>query len=174
MRTNGISGLIEKRRGNTTVRAPGVKVASDKVLRDFTAEKPNQLWVADITYLRTWEGWIYLAAVQDAYSRRIVGWSMAEHMRTELVTDALLMAVKRRRPDPGLIHHSDHGSQLGFKESSQHPDCGGVNGTTTRLVESTDRQGTYAVARATAAEPRGKAPLLEVDRRRTLKRRSRD
>lgn len=75
------------------------------------------LWIADLTYLRTWEGWLYLAAVQDAYSRRIVGWSMADHMRAELVVDALQMAVSRRRPAPGLIHHSDQGSQyvsLGF------------------------------------------------------------
>ena len=70
------------------------------------------LWVADITYLRTWEGWLYLAAVQDAYSRRIVGWSMADHMRAELVVDALQMALARRRPGPGLIHHSDQGSQF--------------------------------------------------------------
>ena len=70
------------------------------------------LWVADITYLRTWEGWLYLAAVQDAYSRRIVGWSMADHMRSELVVDALQMALARRRPAPGLIHHSDQGSQF--------------------------------------------------------------
>jgi putative transposase len=70
------------------------------------------LWLADITYLRTWEGWLYLAAVQDAYSRRIVGWSMADHMRTELVVDALQMGLQRRRPDPGLIHHSDQGSQF--------------------------------------------------------------
>ena len=69
------------------------------------------LWVADITYLRTGEGWLYLAAVQDAYSRRIVGWSMATHMRSSLVIDALKMALARRRPDPGLIHHSDQGSQ---------------------------------------------------------------
>ena len=78
------------------------------------------LWVADITYLRTWEGWLYLAAVQDAYSRRIVGWSMADHMRAELVVDALEMAVARRRPEPGLIHHSDQGSQfvsLGFGQA---------------------------------------------------------
>ena len=73
---------------------------------------PNVLWVADITYLRTWEGWLYLAAVQDAYSRRIVGWSMADHMRAELVVDALQMALARRRPEPGLIHHSDQGSQF--------------------------------------------------------------
>jgi putative transposase len=64
-----------------------------------------------VTYLRTWEGWLYLSAVQDTYSRAIVGWSMAEHMRAELVVDALRMAVARRRPEPGLIHHSDQGSQ---------------------------------------------------------------
>ena len=69
------------------------------------------LWLADFTYLRTWQGWLYLAAVQDAYSRRIVGWSMADHMRTELVVDALSMAVSRRRPAPGLIHHSDQARQ---------------------------------------------------------------
>ena len=80
------------------------------------------LWVADITYLRTWEGWLYLAAVQDAYSRRIVGWSMADHMRAELVVDALQMALHRRRPAPGLIHHSDQGSQyvaLGFGQKAR-------------------------------------------------------
>ena len=69
------------------------------------------LWVADITYLRTGEGWLYLAAVQDAYSRLIVGWSMATHTRASLVVDALQMGLARRRPDPGLVHHSDQGSQ---------------------------------------------------------------
>jgi transposase InsO family protein len=68
--------------------------------------------LADITYLRTWEGWLYLAAVQDAYSRRIVGWSMADHMHSDLVVDALQMALARRRPEAGLIHHSDQGSQF--------------------------------------------------------------
>ena len=68
--------------------------------------------VADITYLRTWEGWLYLCAVQDAFSRRIVGWSMADHMRSELVVDALEMALARRQPEAGLIHHSDQGSQF--------------------------------------------------------------
>ena len=73
---------------------------------------PNRVWVADITYLRTWQGWLYLVAVQDLYSRRIVGWSMADHMRAELVTDALEMALAHRRPDPGLIWHSDQGAQF--------------------------------------------------------------
>ena len=83
---------------------------------------PNVLWVADVTYFRTWEGWLYLAAVQDAYSRRIFGWSMADHMRAELVVDALEMAVHRRRPEPALIHHSDQGSQyvsLAFGQSAR-------------------------------------------------------
>ena len=78
----------------------------------FAAEAPNRCWVADITYLRTWEGWLYLIAVQDIYSRRIVGWSMADHMRTELVTDALQMALAHRRPAKGLIWHTDQGAQF--------------------------------------------------------------
>jgi putative transposase len=117
MRQAGLSGLIPRKRGRTTVRVPGVRVADDLVKRQFRTEAPDVLWIADITYLRTWEGWLYLAAVQDAYSRRIVGWSMADHMRHELVVDALQMAVGRRRPAPGLIHHSGQGGQyvsLGF------------------------------------------------------------
>ncbi len=111
MRGAGLSGLSARKRGRTTIRVPGVRVADDLVERRFRPVAPNVLWIADVTYLRTWEGWLYLAAVQDAYSRAIVGWSMAEHMRAELVVDALEMAVARRRPAPGLIHHSDQGSQ---------------------------------------------------------------
>jgi putative transposase len=111
MREVGISGLIEKKRGRTTIRVPGVRVADDLVRRNFRPAAPNVLWVADITYLSTWQGWLYLAAVQDAFSRAIVGWSMADHMRAELVVDALQMGLARRKPDAGLIHHSDQGSQ---------------------------------------------------------------
>ncbi len=118
MRQAGLSGLIPKRRGCTTIRVPGVRVADDLVARQFRPAAPNTLWVADITYLRTWEGWLYLAAVQDAFSRLIVGWSMADHRRASPFVDALRMALARRRPDPGLIHHSDQGSQGGFKWSS--------------------------------------------------------
>lgn len=111
MREAGISGLIEKKRGRTTIRVPGVRVADDLVKRNFRPAAPNVLWVADITYLSTWQGWLYLAAVQDAFSRAIVGWSMADNMRAELVVDALQMGLARRKPDAGLIHHSDQGSQ---------------------------------------------------------------
>ena len=122
MAAAGISGLVKVKRGRTTIRVPGVRVADDLVERKFRPTEPNVLWVADITYLRTWEGWLYLAAVQDAYSRRIVGWAMAEHMRSELVADALQMAVHRRRPQPGLVHHSDQGAQyvsLGFGQQAR-------------------------------------------------------
>jgi putative transposase len=112
MRQAGISGLVRRKRGRTTIRVSGIRVADDLVERDFAPAAPNVLWVADITYLPTWEGWLYLAAIQDAYSRRIVGWSMADHMRAELVVDALQMALARRRPGRGLIHHSDQGSQF--------------------------------------------------------------
>jgi putative transposase len=119
MRQAGLSGLVPKRHGRTTIRVPGVRVADDLVKRRFRPEASDVLWFTDITYLRTWEGWLYLAAVQDAYSRRIVGWQMADNMRHELVGAALQMAVHRRRPEPGLIHHSDQGSQPGLNRSSQ-------------------------------------------------------
>jgi len=108
----GLSGLITKRRGCTTIRVPGVRVADDLVERQFRPAAPNLLWVADITYLRTWEGWLYLAAVQDAFSRAIVGWAIESHMRAALVVDALQMALGRRRPEAGLVHHSDQGSPI--------------------------------------------------------------
>jgi Integrase core domain/HTH-like domain len=130
MRQAGLSGLIPKRRGRTTIRVPGVRVADDLVGRQFQPTAPNVLWVADITYLRTWEGWLYLCAVQDAFSRRIVGWSMADHMRSDLVVDALNMAIARRQPEAGLIHHSDQGSQGGFKRSSQRSSVRGCDGHT--------------------------------------------
>ena len=112
MRQAGLSGLISKKWKATTVRVPGVRVADDLVDRNFATGAPNRCWVADITYLRTWEGWLYLVAVQDLYSRRIVGWAMADHLRAELVTDALQMALAQRRPERGLIWHSDQGAQF--------------------------------------------------------------
>jgi len=103
--------MVARKRGRTTIRVPGVRVCEDLVDLAFLAVAPNRLWVADITYLRTWQGWLYPAAVQDVFSRRIVGWSMADHMRAQLVTDALQMALAQRRPAPGLIWHSDQGSR---------------------------------------------------------------
>jgi putative transposase len=119
MRRAGLSGQIKRRRGKTTIRVQGVRTASDLVERDFNPVASNRLWAADITYIRTWEGWLYLASVMDCYSRRIVGWAIADHLRAELVVDALEMAVARRRPAAGLVHHSDQGGQPGLNRSSQ-------------------------------------------------------
>jgi putative transposase len=111
MRLAGISGYHRRRTGATTIRVQGVRVAADLVDRDFTATAPNQLWMSDTKEIPTWEGKLYLASVIDCFSRRVVGWSMREHMRAELVVEALEMALARRRPPAGLIAQSDQGSQ---------------------------------------------------------------
>lgn len=111
MREAGLTGLFKKRRGKTTISVPGIRTAPDLVKRDFFAAAPNGLWVADMTYIRTWEGWLYLASVMDVYSRRVVGWAMDSSMSAQLVVDALEMGLARRRPEEGLIHHSDRGAQ---------------------------------------------------------------
>jgi putative transposase len=106
-RIRGVRGYKAPRfiAGNPAAAVPNL------LKREFTVERPNQAWVTDITYLRTWEGWIYLAAVIDLFSRMVVGWSMKTTLRSELVLDALLMAVWRRRPNEEVLIHSDQGSQ---------------------------------------------------------------
>ncbi len=111
MRAAGVVGCYGRRHMVTTVREPSAPLAPDRIERQFVAEAPNTKWTADITYVPTWAGFLYLAVVLDMFSRRIVGWAMAEHLRTELVLAALDMALWMRRPDPGVIHHSDHGCQ---------------------------------------------------------------
>ena len=106
----GIEGVSRRKRTRTTVRREDARPVPDLVDRDFTAEAPDRLWVADITYIPTWVGFLYLVVVIDAFSRRVVGWAMANHLRTELVLDALNMALWQRRPD-NVIHHSDQGCQ---------------------------------------------------------------
>ena len=114
MHCTGIAGVSRRRQFTTTVRAPDARPAPDLVDRHFTVDAPDRLWVADITYIPTATGFLYLAVVLDVWSRRIVGWAMASHLRTELVMDALDMALKQRRPGecdpsfrPGLPVHLD-------------------------------------------------------------------
>lgn len=112
MRQAGLVGAHQRRRRRgCTTGVPGVEPFADLVGRDFRPDAPDRVWAADIKQITTGEGWLYLAAVQDLFSRRIVGWAMAPHMRSELVVDALQMAVARRRPAKGTVHHSDHGGQ---------------------------------------------------------------
>ncbi|HEX5925915.1 MAG TPA: DDE-type integrase/transposase/recombinase [Baekduia sp.] len=129
MAQHGIQGA--KRRGEpwrTATPAPRALRAPDLVDRDFNATRPDELWVADFTYLRCWEGLVFFSFVIDAFSRRIVGWQFSTNMRTDLVLDALRMALTRRPTgaDVELIHHSDAGSQGEFKWSLQRLDRGGV------------------------------------------------
>jgi transposase InsO family protein len=129
MRANRIQGA--KRRGKpwrTTKPDPQAKRRPDLVQRDFHASRPDQLWVADLSYLRCWEGLVFFALVIDAYSRMVVGWQLASHMRTTLVLDALRMALFRRSPgaDVKLVHHSDRGSQYTSIDYTQTLDDAGV------------------------------------------------
>jgi putative transposase len=110
MRGAGLQGASRRQWVTTTVRDKKSRPAPDLVERNFAAEGRDRLWVADITYIPTWAGFLYLAVVLDAWSRRVVGWSMATHLRTELVLQALNMALEQRRPE-GVIHHSDQGTQ---------------------------------------------------------------
>ncbi len=111
MQAQGLSGRPRKRRQRTTDSQHALPVAENLLGRDFHAEEPNRVWVTDITYIWTREGWLYLAAILDLYSRAVVGWAMSERIDTELCLTALAMAVTSRRPPPGLTHHSDRGSQ---------------------------------------------------------------
>lgn len=120
MRQAGLAGRKPKRSyPRTTQRRPGAKAAPNLLNQDFCAHQPNEKWLTDITYIDTAEGWLYLAPVLDLYGRRIVGWSMADHMESSLVEEALMMAFAQRQPDPGLLHHSDQGSQYTGYEYQQ-------------------------------------------------------
>ena len=110
MREAGLAGVSRRRGTRTTRREPGHRAAPDRVERQFAADAPDRIWVADITYVPTWTGFVYLAIVLDVFSRKVVGWSMANHLRTELVLGALNMALRQRRAQ-GVVHHSDQGSQ---------------------------------------------------------------
>ncbi len=113
MRQAGVEGVYRRKRHGTTRRDPHARPSDDLVNRQFRVDGPDRLWVSDITEHPTLEGKVYLAVVIDAWSRRVIGWSIADHLRTELVVDALDMACWRRKPEPdsGLIHHTDHGTQ---------------------------------------------------------------
>jgi putative transposase len=132
MRVAHLEGVTRRRKYTTTVRDGSARQAPDLVARQFKADGPNRLWVADITYIPTWAGFLYLAVVLDAWSRRVVGWAMETHLRTELVLDALQFAVKQRQPS-NVIHHSDQGCQytsiqfgLRCKEAGVRPSMGSV------------------------------------------------
>ena len=132
MRQLGLEGTRRGATVRTTTSDPDADRPADLVNRDFTVPAPNRLWLADLTYVRTRSGWVYVSFVIDAYSRRVLGWQASRSLRTELALDALEMAISGRRRDGHSIdtvtHHSDRGSQGGFNRLSQHRVVGGSVG----------------------------------------------
>ena len=120
MQAAGLRGRHPKAWKRTTIGGDRPVPAPDLIGRDFTAALSDTKWCGDVTYIKTWDGWAYLATVIDLYSRKVIGWAVAAHMRASLITDALGMAIAARKPPPGVIFHSDRGCQGGFNRSSQH------------------------------------------------------
>jgi putative transposase len=162
MRRDGLVGAVRGRIQRTTIPDPAAERARDLVRRDFAPLVPDRLWVADLTYVSTWSGWVYVAFVIDAYARRILGWRTATTMTTAIVLDAVEQAIWTRSRAgvtnlAGLVHHNDRGSQGGFKWSLQHLDRGGVDGQASGVDEGTDGQVADEVAGGAIASSRGAA-----------------
>lgn len=164
MRAAGLRGLLRDKSPRTTRPAAETDRPRDLVKRDFTASGPNQLWVADLTYVRTSVGWVYAAFVLDVSSRLIVGWQVSTSLYTDLALDALKMAIWRRQNQGadlgGLVHHSDRGVQGEFNRSSQHLEFGGVDGPAGGVDEGVDGQVADEVAGEAVASAGCRAAVL--------------
>ena len=130
--------MAPPRRVRITDSRHNLPIAPNLLERRFTAEAPNQIWLADITYIPTGEGWLYLAAIMDLFSRKIVGWAMRDHLRTELASTALAMAIKRQRPAQGLVHHSDRGVQYASQAYRADLLAAGITASMSRKAECFD------------------------------------
>ena len=167
MRELGIRGVKRSRRVRTTRPDPSAARSPDLVNRNFTADRPNALWVTDLTFVATWSGVAYVCFIVDAFSRKIVGWRVAAHMRTVMILDALEMARWSRDTNlEGLVAHSDRGAQGEFKWSSQHLDRGGVDGQASWVDEGVDGEVADEVAGGACSSARGRARVLACDRNR--------
>jgi len=139
MRRYGIRAIMARpRRVRTTDSRHDLPIAPNLIARDFTAAAPNRVWLADITYIPTAEGWLYLAAVMDLFSRKIIGWAMRDHMQVELTSSALTMAVRQQRPGAGLVHHSDRGVQYASREYRAALAAAGVTASMSRKADCYD------------------------------------
>jgi len=149
----GLAGAVRGKIKRTTISDPRASKPLDLVDRNFRPSAPDRLWVADFTYVSTWSGWCYTAFVIDAYARRILGWSVATTMTSQLVVDAVAQGIWTRQREgkdlTGLVAHHDHGSQGGFKWSSQHLDLGGADGQACRVDDGVDRAVADEVAGST-------------------------
>jgi putative transposase len=165
MRQAGLEGVVRGKRRRTTICDEQADRPADLVDRDFSADVPNRLWVADFTYVMTWSGVVYVAFVIDAFSRRIVGWKADTTMKTSLVLDTLEMALWSRQRDgialaAGMVHHNDAGSQGGFTRSSQHLEMRSCDGQAGWVDEGVDGPLGDEVAGQAVASTRGRAVVL--------------
>jgi transposase InsO family protein len=151
MRELGLEACQPRPWRPTTTEHGAAGPIPDLVNRDFTATIPGQKMVGDITYIPTWEGWLYLATVIDCASRKVVGWAMDDHYRTPLITAAIDMAARNLDLPTGAVFHSDRGSNGGFNRSSQHLDYGGVGGQASGVDEGVDGPSADEVARGAVA-----------------------
>lgn len=159
MRTNGLVGVVRCKTKRTTVPGCTAVPAADLVKRRFTASRPDELWVCDFTYVRTWEGWAYLALVLDVFTRRIVGWQLAPHMRESLVDDALQMAIAgRTNPDDPLVAHADNGSQYTAWGYSQRLREAGIVASRGRTGTALDNAMAESVIATVKSELTGRQP----------------
>lgn len=164
MRVEGIRAKTVKKWHATTDPDHTRSVATNILNRQFQVEQPNRVWAGDLTYVWTTEGWLYLAVVLDLYSRIVIGWAMGHRLTVDLAERALTMALTHRKPTAGLLHHSDRGSQGGFKWSSQHLDAGGCD-EHSKAAFGSGWAATLAVTRSTAGgRRRGAATVLGGDR----------
>ena len=139
MRRYGIRAIMARpRRVRTTDSRHDLPIAPNLIARDFTAEAANQVWLADITYIPTTEGWLYLAAIMDLFSRKIVGWAMRDHMQAELASAALTMAIQQQRPRAGLVHHSDRGVQYASRAYRDALTVAGITASMSRKADCYD------------------------------------
>jgi putative transposase len=139
MRRYGIRAIMARpRRVRTTDSRHDLPIAPNLIARDFTAEAANQVWLADITYIPTTEGWLYLAAIMDLFSRKIVGWAMRDHMQAELASAALTMAIQQQRPQAGLVHHSDRGVQYASRAYRDALTVAGITASMSRKADCYD------------------------------------
>lgn len=166
MRSMGLSGVRRGRQFKVTTTTDGTLVRpSDLVEREFTAAAPNRLWVADLTYVKTHSGWVYVAFIIDVFSRKIVGWQISTSLRSDLAIDALEMAIHSRqhRDLSGLIHHSDRGVQGEFNRLSQHPIVMEVLGGSSTASSGSGRATKDEIARIPTVPSRSRAVVLDRD-----------
>jgi putative transposase len=172
----GLTGAVRGKVKRTTVGDPAGSRSPDLVQRRFGPQSPNRLWVADLTYVSTWSGWVYVAFVIDAYARRILGWRVATAMSTTMVLDSIEQAIWTRQREgmfvlKDAVHHRDRGSQTRFNRSTQHLDDGGAfDGTTTRLGGSVDGAGGDAFTRSASDTSGSRTRILGADRGRAHQR----